>query len=251
MGFFSLLYELFIGPLLLLFDSVYYLIYLVTADEGISIIALSLTINFLVLPLYKRADDMQEEERLKTQMLKPGVDHIKKVFKGDELLMILQTFYRQNDYKPYYALKGSLSLLLEIPFFIAAYRFLSALDLLEGASFGAISDLSRPDGLIHLGGYTVNLLPILMTLINIVSGIIYTRGMPVKSKITLYASALIFLVLLYASPSGLVFYWTLNNLFSLVKNIIYKIEKHYPQLKGKSKKHKKEIKSRTKYHLTK
>ena len=29
------------------------------------------------------------------------------------------------------------------------------------------------------------------------------------------------------------------------------IENHYPQLKGKSKKHKKEIKSRTKYHLTK
>ena len=28
-------------------------------------------------------------------------------------------------------------------------------------------------------------------------------------------------------------------------------ENHYPQLKGKSKKHKKEIKSRTKYHLTK
>ena len=29
------------------------------------------------------------------------------------------------------------------------------------------------------------------------------------------------------------------------------LELHYPQLKGKSKKHKKEIKSRTKYHLTK
>ena len=29
------------------------------------------------------------------------------------------------------------------------------------------------------------------------------------------------------------------------------IENHYPQLKGKSKKHNKEIKSRTKYHLTK
>ena len=29
------------------------------------------------------------------------------------------------------------------------------------------------------------------------------------------------------------------------------LEEHYPQLKGKSKKHKKEIKSRTKYHLTK
>lgn len=31
----------------------------------------------------------------------------------------------------------------------------------------------------------------------------------------------------------------------------YAFAKHYPQLKGKSKKHKKEIKSRTKYHLTK
>ena len=31
----------------------------------------------------------------------------------------------------------------------------------------------------------------------------------------------------------------------------HSLANHYPQLKGKSKKHKKEIKSRTKYHLTK
>ena len=35
--------------------------------------------------------------------------------------------------------------------------------------------------------------------------------------------ALFFLVFLYTSPSGLVFYWTLNNLFSLVKTIFYKL----------------------------
>ena len=39
--------------------------------------------------------------------------------------------------------------------------------------------------------------------------------------------------------------------YTLVQRAIYLIEEHYPQLKGKSKKHKKEIKSRTKYHLTK
>ena len=38
-----------------------------------------------------------------------------------------------------------------------------------------------------------------------------------------YWMALIFLVLLYDSPAGLVFYWTLNNLFSLIKNIFYKL----------------------------
>ena len=182
-----------------------------------------MTINLLVLPLYRRADAMQEEERQTSIKLKPGIDQIRKAFKGDERFMILQTYYRQNDYKPYYALKGSLSLLLEIPFFIAAYHYLSHSYVLQGAAFGPIADLGAPDNLIRLGGISLHLLPILMTLINIVSGAIYTKGMPLKSKIQLYGMAVIFLVLLYESPAGLVFYWTLNNLFSLVKNIFYKI----------------------------
>jgi len=36
---------------------------------------------------------------------------------------------------------------------------------------------------------------------------------------------LLFLVLLYNSPAGLAFYWTLNNVFSLVKNLFYKLKK--------------------------
>ena len=224
MSFFSLLYQLLFGPLELLFDAVYAFMFRVTKNEGVAIVALSLAINFLILPLYRRADAMQEEERVRTQKLERVVSHIKKVFKGDERFMILQTYYRQNDYKPYYALKGSMSLLLEIPFFIAAFNFLSELDILVGASFGPIRDLGLPDGMLHIGGYSVNVLPVLMTLINIVSGYIYTRGMPLKSKIQLYGMALIFLVLLYSSPAGLVFYWTLNNLFSLVKNVFYKLK---------------------------
>jgi len=218
----DVLYRLILGPLELLFDVVYAVGYRITGNPGLSIVLLSLVINFLVLPLYRRADAVQEEERIQAQKLKPGVDKIKRVFRGDERFMILQTYYRQNNYKPYYALKGSLSLLLEIPFFMAAYRYLSGLSLLQGAAFGPISDLGQPDRLLTLFGQPVHLLPILMTLINIVSGAIYTRGMPLKSKIQLYGMALVFLVLLYGSPSGLVFYWTLNNLFSLVKNIVMK-----------------------------
>jgi hypothetical protein len=36
-----------------------------------------------------------------------------------------------------------------------------------------------------------------MTLINIVSGAIYTKGFPLREKVQLYLMALIFLVLLY------------------------------------------------------
>ncbi|MBR3142726.1 MAG: sulfatase-like hydrolase/transferase, partial [Clostridiales bacterium] len=42
--------------------------------------------------------------------------------------------------------------------------------------------------------------------------------------IQVYGLAAVFLVLLYHSPSGLVFYWLLNNVFSLVKNIFYKLK---------------------------
>ena len=218
----ELIYRLVPGPLELLFDAVYALGYRITGNPGLSVVLLSLAVNLLLLPLCRRADAVQEEERLQAQAMKPGIDLIKRAFKGDERFMILQTYYRQNNYKPYYVLKGSLSLLLEIPFFMAAYRYLSGLSLLQGAAFGLIQDLGQPDRLLTVFGVTVHLLPVLMTLINIASGAIYTRGLPLRSKIQLYGMALLFLVLLYESPSGLVLYWTLNNTFSLVRNIVQK-----------------------------
>jgi YidC/Oxa1 family membrane protein insertase len=224
MSFGSVLYTILIGPIKLFFEVVYSCVYNITANPGISIIFLSLAINFLVLPLYMRADAMQEEEKDIQNKLSRGVAHIRKTFKGDERMMILQTYYRQNHYKPTYVLRGAAPLFLEIPFFIAAYSFLSTLSILEGVPFGPISDLSRPDGLIHIGALTVNLLPILMTLVNFVSSAIFTKGYPLKTKIQLYGMAVFFLIFLYGSPSGLVFYWTLNNLFSLIKTIFYKLK---------------------------
>ena len=224
MSFFSILETIFIGPLKLLFEIIFQFADRFVNHPGLSIIVLSLLMNILVLPLYKRADAMQEEARDTEARLSRGVNHIKKVFSGDERMMILQTYYRQNNYKPTNALNGSVSLLLEIPFFMAAYQFLSHLDVLNGVSLGPINDLSAPDGLIVIGSLSINLLPVLMTAVNVISSAIYLKGFPLKTKIQLYAMALFFLVFLYTSPSGLVFYWTLNNVFSLAKNIFYKIK---------------------------
>lgn len=224
MSFFSILGTLLIKPLQLLFEVVFVIANRVVVDPGLSIIVLSLAMNFLVLPLYRRADAMQEDERQMELRLHDGVSHIKKTFRGDERMMMLQTYYRQNDYKPTYVLKGATSLFLEIPFFIAAYTFLSGLELLHGVSFGPITDLGKPDGLLTVGGLTINVLPIIMTAINLISCIIFTKGSLPKTKIQLYAMALFFLVFLYTSPAGLVFYWTLNNLFSLIKTIFYKLK---------------------------
>ena len=217
------LYTLFIYPLELLFEVIFAVANRIVDNPGLAIIALSLAVNLLVLPLYKRADEVQREQRDIEASLAPGIAHIRKTFKGDERMMMLSTYYAQNDYSPLYVLRGSVSLLLQIPFFMAAYRFLSNLKILQGVSFGPIKDLGSPDGLLLIAGISINVLPVLMTLINFISGYIYTRGMPLKSKIQLYAVALVFLVLLYDSPSGLAFYWTLNNVFSMVKNAVYKV----------------------------
>ena len=219
----DLIYALFIGPLELFFEVLYAVAFRLIGDPGLAIVALSLAMNFLVLPLYRRADAMQEAERERAKRMKRGNDHIRKTFKGDERFMMQQTFNRQNGYAPTDALKGSVSLLLEIPFFIAAYHFLSTLSLLRGVPFGPIADLGAPDALLQVGGVAINVLPLLMTAINLASAIVYMKGLPLANKVQMYGIAAIFLVLLYNSPSGLVFYWTLNNIFSLVKNLFYRM----------------------------
>ncbi|MCR5488644.1 MAG: membrane protein insertase YidC [Saccharofermentans sp.] len=220
MNIMTALYTLIIYPIELLFEIVFSIIFNLSGNAILSIIILSLVFNIVVLPLYRRADRIQEEAREKEIKLAPVIKHIRESFKGDERFMILQTYYRQNDYSPMNVLKSSVSLLLQIPFFIAAYRMLSGCSILTGAAAGPLKDLSRPDGLLVIGGLAINILPILMTVINIISGIVYGKGLPLKSKIQMYLIAAVFLVFLYNSPSGLVFYWTLNNLFSLVKNIV-------------------------------
>ena len=238
----SALYSLIFGPLELVFEIIFSILNKNIRNAGVSVIFLSLAFSLMVLPLYRRADRIQEETRLKEERLKPVIDHIKKVFKGDERFMMLQTYYRQNDYSPLSVVKTTVSLLLQIPFFLAAYRMLSNNMYLTGAGFGPIADLGKPDGLLVIGAVTVNVLPIVMTLINVISSAIYTTKLPLKSKVQLYLMAALFLVLLYNSPSGMVLYWTCNNIFALIKNIVLKFfpikEKTEPELKVFTGKHK-------------
>lgn len=224
MTFFEIIGTVLIKPLQLLFEFMYMFANRMIDDPGLSIIVLSLAMNFLVLPLYRRADAIQEEERDIENKLHDGVEHIKKTFKGDERTMILQAYYRQNHYSPTSVFKGSISLFLEIPFFIAAYQFLSHLEIIQGVSFGVIADLGAPDALLTIGTLSINVLPFVMTGINLISCVIFTKGYPTKTKVQLYTMAIFFLVFLYDSPAGLVFYWTLNNLFSLVKTVFYKLK---------------------------
>ena len=77
MSILEILEALFIGPLKIVFEFIFQIADTFVDNPGISIIFLSLTMNILVLPLYKRADAMQEEARDIEMKLHDGVAHIK------------------------------------------------------------------------------------------------------------------------------------------------------------------------------
>ncbi len=220
----NVFYSFVIYPLTQIIEFVFSFCNHIFENTGISILGVSCAVSLLTLPLYIVAEHWQQVERNIQKKMKPEVDKIKAVFHGNEQYMILSTYYRQNHYHPIMSLRSAFGLLIQIPFFTAAYSCLSHMDALQGQTFLFIRNMGAPDALFTIGNFNVNILPIAMTLINMVSGTLYTRGLSIRDKIQTYGLALVFVVILYDSPAGLVMYWTMNNIFSLIKNVFYKLK---------------------------
>ena len=223
----NLFYNLLIYPIVIVYEIIYNIFnnafhssFYIDNAEFFSILIVSLSVNILTFSLYKKADEIQKEIRIKKGKMQKWVDHINKNFKGDEKYFILSTYYKENNYKPIDELKESLSLLLQIPFFAAAYIFFTTNTDLSKVYIFDMINLGKSDGLLNMGNTSINILPIIMTIINIISANIYTKGFKFKDKISSYALPILFLIILYNSPSSLVIYWTFNNIFSLIK-IVY------------------------------
>ena len=214
-------YDILIQPLIFIYDILFQILYGLLEDPILSIITLSIVINFIVLPLYWKADQIQRKEQEKQRKMKPWIVHIRRHFSGDERFMMQSAYYRIEHYNPLNVIQEAGPLALQIPFFMAAYHYISSIPLLKGASFGPIADLAAPDALLKIGGLSINILPIIMTTINFLSGYVYSKRGSLRQKMQIYGIGIVFLVLLYNSASGLVIYWIMNQLFSLGKNIYY------------------------------
>ena len=218
----TVLYTFFIAPLELFMTTVLDWGYGLFASYGWSIVLMSLVVNTVILPIYNKAEGWQEEERAVKKSFEATEAMIKRTFKGQERFAMLTTMRRQAGYSSKLALRSSLGFFLQIPFFIAAYHLLSNMTVLKGVAFGPIADLGAADGLIAVGDWHINALPLIMTAVNLLSAFVYTARLTKQDKIQLYGLSALFLVLLYTSPAALTFYWTLNNVYSLGKNIVEK-----------------------------
>jgi membrane protein insertase Oxa1/YidC/SpoIIIJ len=207
----SILYGIFVEPL---FDIYGVLLDLppIWVGVGGSIVFFSIVLNLLLAPLYNEMERRSRSTHELRARVERDVARMRQHFKGRERYFYIRAVHRQHGYHPFAFLAGSADLLVQMVVFFTVYRYLSGLPSLAGESFGPLRDLSQPDGL--LGG--INLMPFLMTAINLCSAFVY---MPDRGRrLQALGLAALFLVLLYHSPSGLVLYWTTNNLFSLARN---------------------------------
>ncbi len=209
-------FDLIFSPFFFIVEQLYLFGYRLTGNHGVAILLLSFGISLLLLPIFILIERAKKRDEAKKQKMKPVLDEIRRCYKGQERYYYTRTLHRQHGYNSFRALIPVLSLLLQIPFFIAAYQFLEYYEPLTGQGFLLIDDLSEPDRLLG----KVNLLPIIMTLVNLVTAYFYTRNGNTSERRQMLVVAGVFLVLLYNFPSGLVLYWTMNNVFSFFRLFI-------------------------------
>ena len=203
-------------PFEILLASVFSLSVSITNNYGIALILMSFFITLITTPIYFLADRWADEEKKIQDEMRPEIDSVKAVYDGQKQFYLIQTIHRIHGYKFFYSFRSMLGILFQIPFFFSAYNVLSAQTVFSGISFAFVSDLGKPDGLL----WGINLLPALMTLVNMISALFFSKSLKVKDNLQAFVLALFFFIFLYSSPSALLIYWTMNNIFSLLKSII-------------------------------
>lgn len=188
---------------------------------GWTIIVLSLLIYAILFPLsLKQMRSMKE-----MQALQPAIEELRRNYKDNpqRLNKEIMALYRGHKVNP---LGGCLPLLLQVPVFFALYQVLMRSVALKGANFLWIKDLSEPDRLFILP----TALPILGNEINVLP-IVMAMGMFIQQKLSLAATTstsaaqqklmlvlfpVMFGLIFYHMPSGLVLYWFINSILMLI-----------------------------------
>jgi len=124
---------------------------------------------------------------------------------------------------------GCLPMLITFPVFIAFNYMLRTASEMRYQPFLWIHDLAAPDTIAHFGAFSLNLLPLLMT----ATMMLQMRLTPTPTadntqKTMMQFMPLIFLAGFYTMPSGMILYWTCNNVFTIFQQYLTNRRKDAP-----------------------
>ena len=183
---------------------------------GWSIVILTIFIKLLFFPLsaasYKSMARMKE--------VQPRLLQMKEQYKNEpqKLNKAMMEMYRKEKINP---LGGCLPVVVQIPVFISLYWvLLSSVEMRNAPWIGWIHDLSAPDrffsNLIGLS-IPIGILPIVMAIsMYIQTKLNPTPPDPIQAKV-MQIMPLVFSVMFFAFPAGLVLYWVVNNILSIAQ----------------------------------
>ncbi len=186
-------------------------------NYGVAIILLTILIKIIFWPLTQKSfRSMQAMKKIQ-----PKIAQVREKYKDDreKLNQELMGLYKTYKVNP---MGGCLPMLLQIPVFIALYNMLNtAVELRHEPFLWWINDLTAPDRLQigipipYLGG-----IPVLTLLMGVSmfaqQKMTPSSGDPRQEQIMLLMP-LIFTVFFINFPSGLVLYWLVNNILSIVQ----------------------------------
>ena len=209
-----------------LFYALHFLSSLV-GNFGVGIIILTICIRIVLFPLANKSFKSMNSMR----MITPEIQRIRERYKDDRQRMNQEMFamYKEKKINP---AAGCLPILIQIPIFFALYKVLFvSIEMRHAPFFGWIQDLSAPDptSLFNLFGLipwdtpaflTIGIWPILMGISMFLQQKINPPPPdPIQAKIFMMLP-FIFTFLLATFPSGMVVYWTVNNILSIAQQYI-------------------------------
>lgn len=201
------------APLSKLFYNILTFFYKMFGNYGIAIICLTLITQVFTLPLTLNSI----KATIKMKKLQPQIQLLQKVYKDDpkRLNMEIMNLYKEKKVNPF---GGCLPLLLQIPIFWALFTMLRNTYDLRGAKFMLwIKDLSSPDRLVIPGtNFGIPVLVLLMGATMLVQQLLSGAFKDPQQKTFAIMMPVIFTVLFINFPSGLVLYWFVNNLLSII-----------------------------------
>lgn len=187
-------------------------LYKLTNNYGWAIILLTLMIQVLVMPLtlksFKAAAAMKR--------VQPMIKDIQTKYKDNpqRLNAEMLNIYKTQKVNP---LGGCLPMLLQLPIFWAFFTMLrNAYELRNEGWILWVQDLSAADQFMHIGGFNLNLLPLIMGI-----GMFFQQKMtaatsdPTQKRI-MYIMPIVFTFMFWTFPSGLVLYWLTNSVVSMI-----------------------------------
>lgn len=205
----------------------------VVPNWAVAIVVMSLLVHLLMRPLNRFAERLQDDVRNTESRIAPRLKEIKQNYKGAEQAERILALYKAEKVSPLYSMKSMAGVLVIIPVFIGAFNMLSENIWLSGESFLWIRDLSLTDAFAELPfvlpflGSDLNLLPFVMIALSISASILRNsketnsdlRSREIRN---LCFMSLVFFVLFYTFPAGMVLYWVVNNLISLLSTLTQK-----------------------------